>query len=59
MKKKKILIGILIGLVLSLAIVFAMFYFDTTLKDAAQIEKLGLTVLTSIPEKMEEGGKRK
>lgn len=56
---KQIIIYALIGLVLSLAIVFAMFYFDTTLKDAAQIEKLGLTVLTSIPEKMEEGGKRK
>lgn len=56
---KQIIIYALIGLVLSLAVVFAMFYFDTTLKDASQIEKLGLTVLTSIPEKMEEGGKRK
>ncbi len=56
---KQIIIYVLIGIVLSLAIVFAMFYFDTTLKDAAQIEKMGLTVLTSIPEKMEEGGKRK
>ncbi len=56
---KQIIIYALIGLVLSLAIVFAMFYFDTTLKDASQIEKIGLTVLTSIPEKMEEGGKRK
>lgn len=56
---KQIMIYALIGLVLSLAVVFAMFYFDTTLKDAAQIEKMGLTVLTSIPEKMEEGGKRK
>jgi len=55
---KQLIIYALIGLVLSLAIVFAMFYFDTTLKDAAQIEKLGLTVLTSIPEKMEEGGKK-
>lgn len=56
---KQIIIYALIGLVLGLAIVFAMFYFDTTLKDASQIEKIGLTVLTSIPEKMEEGGKRK
>lgn len=56
---KQIAIYALIGLVLSLAILFAMFYFDTTLKDASQIEKMGLTVLTSIPEKMEEGGKRK
>lgn len=56
---KQIMTYALIGLVIGLAIVFAMFYFDTTLKDASQIEKLGLTVLTSIPEKMEEGGKRK
>ena len=56
---KQIIIYGLIGVVLSFAIVFAMFYFDTTLKDSNQIEKLGLTVLTSIPEKMEEGGKRK
>ena len=55
---RQIIIYVLIGLVLGFAIVFAMFYFDTTLKDANQIEKLGLTVLTSIPEKMEEGGKR-
>lgn len=55
---KQIIIYALIGIVLSLAIVFAMFYFDTTLKDAAQIEKMGLTVLTSIPEKMEDGGRR-
>ena len=56
---KQIIIYALIGIVLGLAIVFAMFYFDTTLKDASQIEKMGLAVLTSIPEKMEEGGKRK
>ena len=55
---KQIIIYVLIGLILSFAIIFAMFYFDTTLKDAAQIEKMGLTVLTSIPEKMEEGGKK-
>ena len=56
---KQIILYAVIGVVLSLAIVFAMFYFDTTLKDAAQIEKMGLTVLTSIPEKMEDGGKRR
>ena len=56
---KQIIIYALIGLVLSLAIAFLMFYFDTTLKEASQIENLGLTVLTSIPEKMEEGGRRK
>jgi len=56
---KQLIIYALIGIVLSLAIIFIMFYFDTTLKDASQIEKMGLTVLTSIPEKMEEGGRRK
>ena len=55
---KQIIIYALIGIVLSLAIVFAMFYFDTSLKDAKQIEKMGLAVLTSIPEKMDEGGRR-
>lgn len=56
---KQIIIYTLIGFVLSLAIVFAMFYFDTTLKDASQIEKLGFTVLTSIPQKLDDGGKKK
>lgn len=55
---KQVVIYVLIGLVLSFAIVFAMFYFDTTLKDASQVEKLGLTVLTSVPEKKEDGGRR-
>lgn len=55
---KQVIIYVLIGLVLSFAIVFAMFYFDTTLKDASQVEKLGLTVLTSVPEKKEDGGRR-
>lgn len=56
---KQIITYTLIGLVLSMGIVTAMFYFDTTLKDASQIEKMGLTVLTSIPQKMEEGGRRR
>lgn len=56
---KQLVIYALIGLVIASAIVFAMFYFDTTLKDASQLEKAGFTVLTSIPQKMEEGGKRK
>lgn len=56
---KQVVIYLLIGLVISFGIVFAMFYFDTTLKDASQVERLGLTVLTSIPEKQEDGGKRK
>lgn len=56
---KQVIIYVLIGLIVAFTIVFAMFYFDTTLKDATQVEKLGLTVLTSIPEKQEDGGKRK
>lgn len=56
---KQVIIYFLIGIVLACAIVFAMFYFDTTLKDGSQVEKLGLTVLTTIPEKQEDGGKRR
>lgn len=56
---KQVIIYFLIGIVLSCAIVFAMFYFDTTLKDGSQVEKLGLTILTTIPEKQEDGGKRR
>lgn len=55
---KQIIIYAIIGIVLSAAIVFAMFYFDTSLKDAKQLERMGLVVLTSIPQKMEEGGRR-
>lgn len=55
---KQVVIYALIGIVLSFAIVFAMFYFDTTLKESSQVEKLGLTVLTSVPEKKEDGGKK-
>lgn len=40
-----------IGLVLSCAVVFVMFYFDTTIKSAEAVEeKLGLTVLGVVPE---------
>lgn len=56
---KQVIIYVLIGIVLACAIVFLMFYFDTTLKDGSQVEKLGLTVLTTIPEKQEDGGKRR
>lgn len=55
---KQVVIYTLIGFVVALAVIFAMFYFDSTVKDASQIEKMGFTVLTSIPEK-QEGGKRK
>ena len=56
---KQVIIYVLIGLVVACGIVFVMFYFDNTLKDASQVERLGLTVLTSIPQKMEEGGRRR
>ena len=51
---KQIVIYILIGLVLSSAIVFVMYYFDTTIKTKEEIEeKLGLPVLGIIPLKKE------
>lgn len=56
---KQVIIYALIGIVLGSAIVFVMFYFDTTVKDEEQLERLGLVVLTSIPEKVEKGGKTK
>ena len=55
---KQIVIYALIGIVLGCSVVFVMFYFDNTLKDTNQVEKLGLTVLTSIPEKQKDGGKQ-
>lgn len=55
---KQLIIYFLIGFVLAAAIVFVLFYFDTTLKDAKELEKMGFTVLTSIPEKLDEGGKK-
>ena len=54
---KQLVIYVLIGGALGSAVIFIMFYFDTTLKEASQVEKLGLTVLTSIPEKQKDGGK--
>ena len=51
---KQIVIYILIGLVLSSAIVFVMYYFDTTIKTKEEIEeKVGLPVLGMIPLKKE------
>lgn len=55
---KQLIIYFLIGFVVACGIVFVLFYFDTTLKDASQIEKMGFVVLTSIPERIEEGGKK-
>ena len=47
---KQIVLGTLVGLVVAFATVFIMFYFDTTVKNAEDVEKkLGLPVVGSIP----------
>lgn len=47
---KQILLSLLIGLVLSFALVFVMFYFDNTLRNTSFIEeKLGLSIIGVIP----------
>lgn len=51
---KQLVIYALIGLVIGAVVVFAMFYFDTTLKDETQIEKFGLNVLCTVPQKLDE-----
>ncbi len=49
-KVKQLALGILIGLVLSSAFVFVLFYFDTTVKSSDEVEaKLGLPILGSVP----------
>ncbi|MDD2628006.1 MAG: Wzz/FepE/Etk N-terminal domain-containing protein [Clostridia bacterium] len=56
---KQIVIYFLVGFVLASALVFVMFYFDTTLKDKNQIEKIGLNILCSVPLSQDDGGKRR
>lgn len=47
---KQSIIAILFGIVLSCAIIFVMFYFDTTVKKPEEIEeKLGVIVLGKVP----------
>lgn len=47
---KEIVLYILIGVVLGCAIVFVMFYFDTSIKSSTEIEeKFGLAVLGKVP----------
>ena len=58
---KQTAIAFIAGLVISCAIIFVMFYFDTTIKSSEEIEeKLGVTVLGSVPihGKKKKGGKR-
>jgi len=60
---KQIILMFLIGLVLSCAVIFIMFYFDTTIKNTEEIEKkIGLPCLGVVPIKYmpkDKGGKRK
>lgn len=47
---KQVVLGTLIGIVMSFAVVFVMFYFDTTVKNAEDVEKkLGVSVIGTIP----------
>ena len=51
---KQIIMYLLIGVVLSCAVVFIMYYFDTTIKTKEEIEeRVGLPVLGIIPIKKE------
>ena len=60
---KSIAIYLMIGIILSLAVVFVMFYFDTTIKSVEEIEsKIGLPALGIVPIKYvpkEKKGRRK
>ena len=58
---KQTIIAFVAGLVISCAIIFVMFYFDTTIKSSEEIEeKVGVTVLGSVPVhgKKKKGGKK-
>lgn len=47
---KQVVLGTLIGFVMAFAVVFVMFYFDTTVKNAEEVEKkLGVSVIGTIP----------
>lgn len=47
---KQSVIALVIGVVLALAVIFIMFYFDTTIKSAEEVEeKTGLVVLGRVP----------
>ena len=53
---KSLVLALAIGLVISFGLVFIMYYFDTTIKSAEEIEeKTGLTVIGRVPE---VGGKK-
>lgn len=49
------IIYVLIGIVVSLGVLFIIFYFDTSIKTSEEIEKkLGLTVIGSVPKARKE-----
>jgi hypothetical protein len=49
------LIYILVGFVLASAIIFVIYYFDTTIKSSEIVEdKLGLTVIGIVPKEEKE-----
>lgn len=53
---KSIVLALLIGLVIGFALVFIMYYFDTTIKSVEEVEeKLGLPVIGKVPD---IGGKK-
>jgi len=56
---KSLAIYIIIGFILACVVIFIIYYFDTTLKEEAQLENMGLVVLATVPKMMEEKGKRK
>lgn len=57
---KTLVIFTLAGLVMSLGVIFIMFYFDTTIKSAEQIEaKLDVPVLGSIPNFVDKSKNKK
>ena len=57
---KQTIIAFLAGVVISCAIIFVMFYFDTTIKSSDDIEeKLGITVIGTVPvHSKKKGGKK-
>ena len=56
---KTVVLAMLIGIVLACAVIFIMFYFDTTIKSTAEIEtKIGLPTLGVVPLKYVHKGKK-
>lgn len=56
---QSLIIYFIIGFVLACAIVFIIYFFDTTLKQESQLEDMGLVVLATVPKKIEEKERKK